>query len=473
MKAPLQPPSVAAILRWTYVDGVFFAIMVATAESFALFFFARQGVSATQLAVLSTVPVLVAALFQLAVPRFVSRARLGHGIVVMMALQMLGLFGLIASALVAEHFWLPLAALILYWVGGQCAAPLWLDWVAQYCPRERFESFFGRRTAVLQVVTLVFFVAFAYLIDAGLSYVWVFVVSAVARLLSLLAAMLAIRRTRGMVTYTKTVLPQEEIASRTVLAAEAFKVFALFVIAGGVFRFAVNTASPFFLPYMVNELKLSTTDYVWVTSVPLIGKVLFQINWAQAKLQGYYYQAIQSSCLVVSLLPWMWTLSDNLGYLVAVQILSGVLWGGLEFVHTMMAQNLAYGQSRKYASLQMAIFQAFALGGSLLGGVLLDRSWTSHEVFNLSTGLRLLATVGLVAFAWRYAMTRVSLRGSYVYLTTVMSVRPSAANVWNGLPVRLRRLARERDAHHSEGAGHGDKLGPGAEHQNRRRLLGR
>jgi hypothetical protein len=418
-------------------------------------------------------PLLVAALFQLTVPRLIKRTQLGLGILAMMSLQLVGLGGLVAAAVAEEHFWLPLGALIFYWVGGQCAAPLWLDWVAQYCPRDQFESFFGRRTAILQAVTLLCFLIFAYLIDWGLPFVWVFVISAGARLCSFVAMAMSLKKTKGFVAKHATVLQQEELVSHAQGASQALKIFVLFVIAGGVFRFAVNTASPFFLPYMINELKLSTIDYVWLTSVPMLGKVIFQINWAQAKLEGYHYHAVQSSCFLIALLPWMWTVSDNFAFLIAVQVLSGILWGGLEFVHTLMAQNLAYGQSRKYASAQMAVFQSFALAGALLGGVLLDKAWTSFEVFNLSTALRLLATVGLVAFAWRYAYTRVSLRGSYVYLTTVLSVRPSAANLWNGVPVRLRRLTRDRRGPEHKGPAHEASHDPRPKHKDRPRLFRR
>ena len=430
------------MLRWTYIDGVFFAVMVATAESFALFYFARQGISATELAVLSTVPILAAAVLQLIVPRLVSRAHLGAGIVAMMGLQLLGLGGLIAAVLSGDHFWIPLGALVLYWAGGQCAGPLWLDWVAQYCPREDFERFFGKRTAVLQFVTLFVFIFCAYLIDWGLPFVWIFVLSAVARLCSVVSVCLALWRTRAMTAQHNTVMATEENSAHSDGFSIALKVFLVFIVVGGVFRFSVNTASPFFLTYMIDELKLSTTDYVWLSSVPMIGKVLFQINWAKAKLQGHHYHAVQTSCLVISLLPWMWTLSDNFAFLILVQVLSGLLWGGLEFIHVLLAQNLAYGQSRKYASLQMAVFQSFAVGGALLGGFLLDKSWTSFEVFNLSTGLRLVSAALLIALAWRFSFSRISLRGSYIYLSTVMSIRPSAANVWNVMPVRLSRLRR-------------------------------
>jgi predicted MFS family arabinose efflux permease len=431
--------SVKYLLRWTYVDGVFFALMVATAESFALYFFARQGISKTDLAVLSTVPVLLAAVAQLLIPRLVPRARLGSGIAAMMLLQLLGLLALIYAAIAADHFWVPLVALSLYWTGGQCAGPLWIDWIAQYCPRADFERFFGKRTAAIQIVTLAVFLGFAYFIEWGLSYVWIFAFSALARLGSLTTFLYSLRKSKSLASANATVLAGEETFRRGDSHRTAVKIFAIFVLAGGVFRFAVNTSSPFFLTYMIENLKLTTIDYVWLSSVPLVGKVLFQINWARGRLQGYQYLGVQTSCIMISFLPWLWTLSDDFLYLIFIQAMSGLFWGGLEFMHVMLAQNLAYGQSRKYASVQQAVFQVCAVGGALLGGVLLDHKWLTQEVFNLSTGLRLVAAGGLAVFAWQYSWTRISLRGSFVYLSALISIRPSAANIWANIPIRLRR----------------------------------
>lgn len=427
------------LLRWTYIDGVFFALMVATAESFALYFFAKQGISKTDLAVLSTIPVLFAAVGQLLIPRLVPRARLGHGIAGMMLLQLIGLIALIYGALAAEHFWVPLLALSLYWTGGQCAGPLWIDWIAQYCPRSDFERYFGKRTAIIQVVTLAVFLAFAYFIEWGMAYVWVFAFSAFARLGSLVTFLYTLKRAKGLTAAHATVLAGEESPRRGETHGTAVKIFVIFVLSGGVFRFAVNTSSPFFLSYMIENLKLTTIDYVWLSSVPLIGKVLFQINWARGKLQGYQYLGVQTSCIMISFLPWLWTLSDDFFYLIIIQAMSGLFWGGLEFMHVMLAQNLAYGQSRKYASVQQAVFQVCAVGGALLGGVLLDHKWLTQEVFNLSTSLRLVAAGGLAVFAWQYSWTRLSLRGSFIYLSALISIRPSAANIWSGIPIRFRR----------------------------------
>jgi predicted MFS family arabinose efflux permease len=329
--------------------------------------------------------------------------------------------------------------LSLYWTGGQCAGPLWIDWIAQYCPRNEFERFFGKRTAVIQIVTLAVFLGFAYFIEWGLSYAWVFAFSALARLGSLVTFLYALRKSKGLASTNATVLAGEETYWRGDSHRTAVKIFAIFVLAGGAFRFAVNTSSPFFLTYMIEDLKLTTIDYVWLSSVPLIGKVLFQINWARGKLQGYQYLGVQTSCIMISFLPWLWTLSDDFLYLILIQAMSGLFWGGLEFMHVMLAQNLAYGQSRKYASVQQAVFQVCAVGGALLGGVLLDHKWLTQEVFNLSTGLRLVAAGGLAVFAWQYSWTRISLRGSFVYLSTLVSIRPSAANIWANIPIRLRR----------------------------------
>src|SRR5687767_8498229 len=85
-------------LRLSFIEGFFYALMVSTSESFALFYSVKLGLGHLQLAVITTMPLLFAAIAQWIIPRKVGGKSLPWGILMGMFVQLLGLLGLLYSS---------------------------------------------------------------------------------------------------------------------------------------------------------------------------------------------------------------------------------------------------------------------------------------------------------------------------------------------------------------------------------------
>jgi hypothetical protein len=219
-----------------------------------------------------------------------------------------------------------------------------------------------------------------------------------------------------------------------VLAPDVQKTLYSFFLWNGLFRFAANLGSPFFLPYMVNDLKLSTTAYVALTATPLLGRALFLQNWGRASEGTRPFWGVQLSCVFISFLPIMWNFGSSLPYLIVLQILSGIFWGGMEMTQVLMVQNFAYGKARRLLGRQQALLTVFSVLGAAVGGIIIKQGYSIPDIFVLSTVVRLAVAGLFIANASRFQIARLTWSSAGSYLTTVLSLRASPANIGRVLP---------------------------------------
>lgn len=432
----MNKKSLGSFYFLTYLDGFLFALMVATTESYALFYLAKMGVTGIQLGVISTVPILVAALSQLLIPRIVPGRHIGTALLISFVVQIAGLWGIFHVFAGEYSFGFALLSLTLYWLGGQSAAPFWVDVVSQHVSQEKFARYFSTRNMYVVIATMAFFILFSQFSKWNVPFQSLFLIGLIARSVSLVTNYVLLKR--------HPVRAAASAAEPPATTAQP-QIIRQFILWGGLFRFSVNICSAFFLLYMVRDLALSTTEYVLLCAVPFLGRALFQRNWVVASGDERVYYGIQLATVFISLLPWLWTVSSNFYYLMLLQFLSGVFWGGMELTHLMMAQMHTYGQVRRTLGTQQAVFGTFAVIGAVLGGWLIERSWSIVEIFNLSTAARLFFAAVLLLNLRRFQVARLSLGNSFEYLGTLLSLRPSPANVMRVIPVETAK-ARENEA---------------------------
>lgn len=404
--------------QWTYVEGFFFALMVASSESYALLYLTRRGIDAIDLALVTTLPVLLASLSQLYFPKWFSQKTLGRGMLIAITIQLLGLIGL---WIMTQWNWgarLAILPLSLFWIGGQNTSPLWLDFVSQRIDEDRFSHYLGGRNNFVAAATVVMFILFAYLFGQKIDYRILFAVGVLARMVSLIINWFLVR---GFAKPLARLSEEKENSSSATGKIILYRYF----FWGACFRFCVHLSSPFFISYMVNDLRISNIDYVWLTAFPFVGRALFQRNWATASEQGRPHYGVQLSTFFISFLPWAWTLSPDFTFLAVLQIFSGFFWGGMDLSQILMLQFHHYGKSRKMMGIQMAAFNSAATLGALAGGLLLQNQWSVMAIFNLSSAARFGIAIALFLTLRPFHLSRMSLRSSYHYLSTVISIRPA------------------------------------------------
>jgi hypothetical protein len=418
-----------------YFEGLFFALMVATTESYLMMFLAKQGMKGVGLAIFSTLPIFLASLSQLKMPQFFPREKITSGILFFILVQILGLILIQFNGGERIHIALLLSGLSLYWIGGQNVAPLWLDFVSLKIMKENFAQTLSFRNSLVTYSTMFFFIFFSYFFESYVPFEKIFMVGLVARILSFVVNLILILKFKVNAQDIERTNPKinlNELSQKE--NAESDHIINHYLICGALFRFFCNIASPFFITYMLLDLKLSNPEYVWLAAAPYLGRALFLSNWARASdFEGAQY-GIQLSGLCISLLPWLWTLSDNYFYLIFLQLFSGLFWGGQELTHILMHQNFNYGNSRGHLARQQAIFAFAAVLGGLLGGFLLAQNYQIFKVFEISSMLRFLSALGLIFMMRKFQISRLNLNKSKRYLFSVLSLRPSLVNIMRAIP---------------------------------------
>jgi len=145
--------SVRSSLYYSILDGLFTAMMLGVSEMYLIPYAIALGASALQVALLASVPMVVAALIQThsarVTQRIGSRLKLINFVVFFHALAWLPIIALpyILPRMDRAHWapWLLLAAVILFASFGAFAVPAWQSLMSDYIPAKKRGAYFGWR----------------------------------------------------------------------------------------------------------------------------------------------------------------------------------------------------------------------------------------------------------------------------------------------------------------------------------------
>jgi MFS family permease len=201
-------------------------------------------------------------------------------------------------------------------------------------------------------------------------------------------------------------------------------------------------SSPFFGPYMFQELHFSYQEYtIGQMSVvatkfltfPLWGKVVDRQG-----PRGVYHLAAVMVALVP--IPWLWT--HGLGWAVVAQVLSGFSWAGHELSYFTLLLRSSWKRTRPITFAAQSICNGSAqIVGGLLGGALMGATARDfHLVFAVSTAARL--AVALAIPAWARDRRGGGEPGRRSVLLQVIGFRPGGGLVHRAVEPRRRPPSR-------------------------------
>jgi hypothetical protein len=382
-------PRVARDLRAISADGACYSLMVGLGETYVAAFVLALGHPAERAALITTLPMLAGALLQLVSP--LAARRLGsyrRWVVACARLQALAYLPLVAAALGAPLGYAGIfATMVAYWGFSLATGPAWNAWVETLVPIGLRARFFARRTRISQVALL------ASLTVAGIAlrgaaggasalplFAGLFAGAALARGVS--AQCLASQSERpGLPREHEVLPPLAAFGALRGRAADRMLPALLGLTLG------TNVAAPFFAPFMLGPVGLSYSEYTLLTAVPFLARIAVLPLLGRLATRVGAGSLLGWAALAVVPLPALWLVSHELAWLLALQVLSGIGWGALEygtllafFEHidarhrssVLSAYNVANGFAMAVGSLiGAAIFRS--LGGAPIGyvGVLL------------------------------------------------------------------------------------------------------
>jgi len=198
---------------------------------------------------------------------------------------------------------------------------------------------------------------------------------------------------------------------RSFFRLSATKDFRRFLLFSGLMHASVLIAGPFFVLYMLQDLHLSYIGYGGWLAAGLLGQLLTLQAWGHFGDRFGNKALLSITGFTVPFLPMLYLVSTNVGFLLAVNFLGGVIWAGL----ALALQNYVFDSVRpedraKAIALSSTVnavgWSVGALLGSWLvehlpsriewGGVVLQLVSNLPLVFFLSGVLRLLVSSSLL-----------------------------------------------------------------------------
>ena len=376
MRRPFsKDPQVETSLRHSVRDAVAHSAMSGAGESFFSAFALFLKASNAQIALLASLPPLLASLAQLVsvwCGRFVQRR------------QSIILFG----AYVQCFLWLPLLALpllfpehavtlfiiviVFYQASSHLIAPQWSSLMGDLVPRRKRGRYFGMRTRYATVAS------FSSLVIAGSVLHWfdghgatvtgfivIFSFAAIARLVSAyhMSRMYEPPRTAELPSATFNV----KAWTRRFRNSPAVR-FSMFYAC---FQATVSIAAPFFTVYMLRELKFSYLEFMCVTATSVLLHFTSLPTWGRISDAWGNRVIVVFAGALITTFPLLWLVSTNIWFIIGVQMASGMCWSGFGLATTNFLYDTVPAEKRsQYLAFHNVLGAIAVCVGALIGGTL-------------------------------------------------------------------------------------------------------
>lgn len=425
-------------LQMSVGDGSAYGVMIGVGETYLQAFVLAIGMGEVFAALVATVPQLVGSLLQLVSP-YAIRALGSHKrwVVTCAGLQGLCFLPLIVAALTGE---ISQAAVMMiasmYWAASLATGPAWNTWQGTVIPRHIRAKFFARRAKLCQVTTLAGFLMGGFALKAGQASHNEVPVFAILFATALICRMIS--TTCLMLQSEPYPIPPE---MRFLSLGEQWHRFSRGK-SGRLLLFAVSMqvgvfiAGPFFVPFMLKELKFEYHHYALLIGASYLAKFVTLPWWGRLAHVTGAHRLLWIGAIGLIPLAGGWSVSSNYFWLLALQLLAGAAWGAYELALVLLFFETIPESERTSLLTLYNVANSVALAvGSIIGAAILNTlgvTTTSYLwVFAASTLFR-----GLTLFLLR-RIPMTSVESAEVPMRP-LSVRSSGesfdAPVLSGLP---------------------------------------
>jgi MFS family permease len=394
-------PVVDKALRHSVRDGMAYSVQVGAGETYFSAFALFLRATAPQIALISTLPLLLASfaqIFSAWLGNYIGRRRVV--LLGCMLQSLLWLPILLLPTLFADYA-IPalLVLLVLYHSANNLSAPQWTSIMRDLVSERRRGRYFAHRTRLTTMATFVSLVLCGLILHeldtTGRTYfgfVLIFLIAFVARTISVYHLTFLHEPT------PTTTAPDMHIEHwwRSLLSTGAIG-FSVYV---ALMNAAVGISSPFFTVYMLRDLGLSYFEFTVLAGTSVLCQFLMLTTWGRiADVYGNRLILVVTS-ISLPIVPSIWLLTDNFWALLLFQALSGLSWSGF----TLSAGNLLYElvpQTRRaaYVAFHNVGTAAGVFAGAMLGALLVQvlppRAVLFGESVTLSNLLYLFALSGV------------------------------------------------------------------------------
>lgn len=401
-------------LRYGLRDGACQAVTQGSGEQYLSAFALLLHASPFQLSVLSALPQLIGTGAQLVSVKLLQwfphrKALISAGTVG----QAFAWIPIVLLPLLIPQWgpWLVVCGAAAYFACAQFTAPAWNSLIADWLDQHERGAYFARRAQVIAGLSFFALCGAGWVLSlwqhstaAWWGFVLIFALAGSARILSALAL-------SPVQDIHPTAHQEAQQGFRGFFRLSATKDFRRFLLFSGLMHASVLIAGPFFVLYMLQDLQLSYIGYGGWLAAGLLGQLLTLQAWGQFGDRFGNKALLSITGFTVPILPMLYLVSTNLGFLLAINFLGGVIWAGL----ALGLQNYVFDSVRPeerakaialYSTVNAIGWSVGALLGSWLveslpariewAGVILQPASNLPFVFFLSGVLRLLVSSSLL-----------------------------------------------------------------------------
>jgi hypothetical protein len=322
----------------------------------------------------------------------------------------------ITMAILNSVTWLPII-LIMAWSGtvvpvylvaiwivcsipGELLIPVRDSWLAAIIPATGAGRYLSIRYALTAGIYLGFFFAMGYMLDTitwnqTQGFALVFTIALLASLLGLVIY----STVKGGASGINIQVPYKLSNFLRDAKEPGPERFILYI---GLINFSVYLCSPLFAVYLVKDLKLSYILFALVGSSDLIAKVLSSTSWGKYSDKADNVAILKKVSYFIPLIPFLWLISGNVFYLVAVQLFSGLVWAGFDVCsRSLICKTIPPEKLSSYMIHQHTLVNFFRGLGALVSVIILHfeipvLGYTIFGLFLLSGIVRLIVVFGML-----------------------------------------------------------------------------
>jgi MFS family permease len=349
--------------------------MVGVGESYLQAFALAIGMGEVFAALIVSVPQLIGSLLQVVSPYAVRKLNSHKKWVVICAgIQGCCFLPLIAAAAYGNTTQLSLMSVAaLYWGTSLATGPAWNTWQGTIIPRHIRPKFFATRSRLSQITTLIGFMVGGFALQAGKAsgnplpvFIALFALAFVSRIIS-----------TGCLHYQSEPFPIPP-EMRFLTLRQQWHRFAkgssgrLLVFAVAM-QVGVYIAGPFFVPFMLKELKFEYTHYAFLIGISYVARFVTLPWWGRLAHKTGAHRLLWIGAIGLIPLAGGWSISCNYYWLLILQAASGAAWAAYELALVLLFFETIDESERTSLLTLYNVANSVALAvGSLIGAVILN-----------------------------------------------------------------------------------------------------
>lgn len=372
--------SIRRSLKYSLWDGLFSSMMMGVSESYLIPYGIALGATPAQVALLASVPPLVASVlqgFSAGVTQSVgSRTKLINFMVFLHALAWLPI--LLVPYLFERQMhteaaaWPLLGALTLFAAVGAFSIPAWQSLLSDYIPLRSRGRYFGWRNRLQGLVMVAASVGAGLLLqyfgkDRLVGFTILFVFAMVSRFF-------AWGCLTQMVEPFRKSTHDEYFSFLSFLRRMPRSNYGRFVLFVSSMSFAANLSAPLLSVFILRELHFGYAAYMTVVTTAALSGFLWQGVWGTYGDYFGNWRVIRVAGWGVAVIPLLWLVSRDLRFLVFVQLFGGCVWGGFSLLAlNFMMESVSPQKKIRCLSYYNITNSVAVLAGASLGGWLVLR----------------------------------------------------------------------------------------------------